>query len=80
MITHTEDGAEAFADMTVNLPGYSLDPGDCLLYTSKVKNHLLRIGKFREDEIHMLPIMGMEEPWRYRNKAQFCLLYTSRCV
>ena len=26
MITHTEDGAEAFADMTVNLPGYSLDP------------------------------------------------------
>ena len=25
MITHTEDGAEAFADMTVNLPGYSLD-------------------------------------------------------
>ena len=24
MITHTEDGAEAFADMTVNLPGYSL--------------------------------------------------------
>ena len=37
----------------------------------KVKNHLLRIGKFREDGIHMLPIMGMEEPWRYRNKAQF---------
>lgn len=37
----------------------------------KVKNHLLRIGKFRENEIHMLPIMGMEEPWRYRNKAQF---------
>ena len=36
-----------------------------------MKNHLLRIGKFREDEIHMLPIMGMEEPWRYRNKAQF---------
>ena len=28
MITHTEDGAEAFADMTVNLPGYSLDPGE----------------------------------------------------
>ena len=27
MITHTEDGEEPFADMTVNLPGYSLDPG-----------------------------------------------------
>lgn len=26
MITHTEDGEEPFADMTVNLPGYSLDP------------------------------------------------------
>ena len=37
----------------------------------KVKNHLLRIGKFKEDEIHMLSIMGMKEPWRYRNKAQF---------
>ena len=37
----------------------------------KVKNHLLRIGKFKENEIHMLPIMGMKEPWRYRNKAQF---------
>lgn len=37
----------------------------------KVMNNLIRIGKFAEDEIHMLPIMGMEEPWRYRNKAQF---------
>ncbi|MFR5601058.1 MAG: 23S rRNA (uracil(1939)-C(5))-methyltransferase RlmD [Lachnospiraceae bacterium] len=37
----------------------------------KVYNHLLRIGKFREDEFTMLPIMGMEDPWRYRNKAQF---------
>ena len=34
-------------------------------------NNLIRIGKFDEDEIHMLPIMGMEQPWRYRNKAQF---------
>ncbi|MCD7995189.1 MAG: 23S rRNA (uracil(1939)-C(5))-methyltransferase RlmD, partial [Clostridia bacterium] len=37
----------------------------------KVMNNLIRIGKFAENEIHMLPIMGMEEPWRYRNKAQF---------
>ncbi len=37
----------------------------------KVMNNLVRIGKFAENEIHMLPIMGMEEPWRYRNKAQF---------
>ncbi|MBS5283417.1 MAG: 23S rRNA (uracil(1939)-C(5))-methyltransferase RlmD [Clostridiales bacterium] len=37
----------------------------------KVKNNLMRIGHFEEDQIPMLPIMGMEEPWRYRNKAQF---------
>lgn len=37
----------------------------------KVLNNLMRIGGFSEEEIHMLPIMGMEKPWRYRNKAQF---------
>lgn len=37
----------------------------------KVLNNLMRIGKFSLDEIEMLPIMGMDEPWRYRNKAQF---------
>ncbi len=37
----------------------------------KVKNNLMRIGHFQEGQIPMLPIMGMEEPWRYRNKAQF---------
>ena len=38
---------------------------------NKVLNNLMRIGKFKRDEIKMLPIMGMENPWRYRNKAQF---------
>lgn len=37
----------------------------------KVMNNLVRIGKFQPDEINMQPIIGMEEPWRYRNKAQF---------
>lgn len=37
----------------------------------KVLNHLMRIGGFSREEIPMLPIMGMEHPWRYRNKAQF---------
>lgn len=36
----------------------------------KVYNNLLRIGKFERID-GFLPIMGMEEPWRYRNKAQF---------
>ena len=37
----------------------------------KIKNNLMRIGGFSKEELPMLPIMGMEEPWRYRNKAQF---------
>jgi 23S rRNA (uracil-5-)-methyltransferase RumA len=36
---------------------------------NKVYNHLQRIGKF--SEIPMKPIIGMENPFHYRNKAQF---------
>ncbi|MDY3249273.1 MAG: 23S rRNA (uracil(1939)-C(5))-methyltransferase RlmD [Candidatus Choladocola sp.] len=36
---------------------------------SKVKNNLMRIGKFENPP--MEPILGMDEPFRYRNKAQF---------
>ena len=39
----------------------------------KIRNNLIRIGGFDEalvDEC-MEPIIGMEEPWRYRNKAQY---------
>ncbi len=40
---------------------------------NKVKNNLVRIGGFAEDFVDeiMLPIVGMEYPYRYRNKAQF---------
>ena len=39
----------------------------------KVRNNLIRIGKFEEGMIDavMEPIIGMEEPYHYRNKAQF---------
>lgn len=39
----------------------------------KVKNHLVRIGKFSEEIIMgvMKRIIGMENPYHYRNKAQF---------
>ena len=39
----------------------------------KVRNNLMRIGGFSKEEVEvkMLPIVGMEEPFRYRNKAQF---------
>ena len=39
----------------------------------KIVNNLVRIGGFKEEELPMLPIIGMENPWRYRNKAQFPL-------
>lgn len=35
---------------------------------NKVKNNLKRIGGFQEIEV--LPVIGMEHPWRYRNKTQ----------
>ncbi len=38
---------------------------------NKVKNCLERIGGFLGIEEKMEPILGMEEPWYYRNKAQF---------
>ena len=39
---------------------------------AKVRNDLVRIGGFEADEIDRLmrPIVGMEEPYRFRNKAQ----------
>ena len=37
----------------------------------KIENNLIRIGGFQKDEIPMQPIIGMEDPYHYRNKAQF---------
>lgn len=37
----------------------------------KIENNLIRIGGFEKEEIPMEPIIGMEEPFHYRNKAQF---------
>ena len=43
----------------------------------KVRNNLIRIGGFDSDFIDdiMLPVVGMDEPYRYRNKAQFPVGY-----
>lgn len=40
---------------------------------NKVRNNLIRIGGFASEEVDrkMEPIIGMDEPWHYRNKAQY---------
>jgi len=43
------------------------------LKEKKITENLIRIGGFQKDFIHdrMEPIVGMENPFRYRNKAQY---------
>ncbi len=45
---------------------------------AKVENNLVRIGGFAPEKIReiMEPIIGMEDPWRYRNKAQYPFGYS----
>ena len=47
--------------------------GQLRLKENKVRSNLQRIGSFSPEELDAIwnPILGMEEPWHYRNKAQY---------
>lgn len=44
----------------------------------KVENNLIRIGGFAPEKIRQImePVIGMKEPWHYRNKAQYPFGYS----
>lgn len=48
-------------------------PAQLALKQNLIRNHLIRIGGFAPEQVDevLLPIVGMEHPFRYRNKAQF---------
>ncbi len=48
-------------------------PAQLSFKENKIRNNLIRIGGFTPDFVDsvMEPIIGMEEPFRYRNKAQY---------
>ena len=49
-------------------------PAQLRFKENKVRNNLMRIGKFENPP--MEPIIGMDPPFRYRNKAQFPIGYS----
>lgn len=57
IITHTKDGPEPFAAMTVNLPAYSLEPGQAFM-SGDISKDLLRfirenkLGKVLPYKVH----------------------------
>ncbi len=48
-------------------------PAQLIFKQNKVKNSLMRIGGFEEEAVEQImePIVGMEDAYHYRNKAQF---------
>ena len=53
---------------------YMSYPAQLRFKENKVRNNLMRIGKFENPP--MEPIIGMDTPFRYRNKAQFPIGYS----
>ena len=73
LITPSPDRTEARCPVARQCGGCQIQsmgyPAQLRFKEAKVRNNLIHIGKFEQPP--MEPIIGMEEPYRYRNKAQF---------
>ena len=73
LITPSPDRIEARCPVARQCGGCQIQsmsyPAQLRFKEAKVRNNLIRIGKFEQPP--MEPIIRMEEPFRYRNKAQF---------
>lgn len=72
VLAPSEDRTEAPCPIARSCGGCQIQmmsyPAQLRMKEEKVRNDMVRIGGFENPP--MEPIVGMEEPWRYRNKAQ----------
>lgn len=72
VLSPSEDRTEAPCPIARSCGGCQVQmmvyPAQLRIKEEKVRNDMIRIGGFENPP--MEPIVGMEEPWRYRNKAQ----------
>ncbi len=73
LLTPSEKRCEPFCSLARSCGGCQLQAlsyqEQLLWKQEKVRNNLIRIGGFEHPEVQ--PVIGMEDPVRYRNKAQF---------
>lgn len=79
ILTASPDRVEAPCPVARQCGGCRLQeisyPAQLKFKEKQVRDSFTRIGGFSEDDLPMRPIIGMDQPWRYRNKAQYPIGY-----